>query len=176
MIVRDTLREVLRLYRLRLAGTHGVSHWGRVMENGRRLAATSGADLDVVELFAVLHDACRFDDDVDRDHGRRAAVLASELRGRTFDLGDRRFALLRAALAGHVDGLTSSNATVGTCWDADRLDIGRVGTDPIPRYMSTEAGRDARVIAWATERALDRHVPGLVLGEWGIDLSVRSRT
>ena len=30
---------------------------------------------------------------------------------------------------------------VGTCWDADRLDIGRVGIVPHERYMSTAAGR-----------------------------------
>lgn len=170
MKVRDVLREVLRLYRLRLAGTHGVSHWGRVMENGRRLAASTGADVDVVELFAVLHDACRFDEDVDRDHGRRAARLAAGLRGRVFELDDRRFEHLYEALAGHVDGRTSPDVTVGTCWDADRLDIGRVGMDPIPRYLSTEAARDDATIAWATERANDCVVPPLVLEEWAIDL------
>ncbi len=170
MNVRDALREVLRLYRLRLAGTHGVSHWGRVMENGRRLAAGTGADLDVVKLFAVLHDACRFDEDADLDHGRRAAHLAIELRGHAFDLDDRRFALLHAALAGHVDGRTSHDVTVGTCWDADRLDIGRVGMAPIPRYLSTDAARDGAVIAWADARATGGCVPDLVFDEWGIDL------
>jgi uncharacterized protein len=170
MNVSDVLREVLRVYRLRLGGTHGVSHWGRVMENGRRLAARTGADLEVVELFAVLHDARRFDEDVDRDHGRRAARLATELRGRAFELDDGRFGLLHAALAGHVDGMTSSDATVGTCWDADRLDIGRVGSDPIPYYLSTEAARDSGTIAWANARAIERLVPALVVEEWGIDL------
>jgi len=31
---------------------------------------------------------------------------------------------------------------IGTCWNADRLDIGRVGMPPSAQYMSTVAGKD----------------------------------
>ena len=41
----------------------------------------------------------------------------------------------------HTGGRTSDDPTTGTCWDADRLDIGRVGIIPHQRYMSTEPAR-----------------------------------
>ena len=36
---------------------------------------------------------------------------------------------------------TTDDPTIGTCWDADRLDIGRVGIIPHERFMSTAAGK-----------------------------------
>jgi uncharacterized protein len=37
------------------------------------------------------------------------------------------------------------NITIGTCWDADRLDIGRVGIQPNEEFMTNpEAKRIAR--------------------------------
>jgi hypothetical protein len=33
------------------------------------------------------------------------------------------------------------NPTIGCCWDADRLDLSRVGIEPDTELMSTDAGR-----------------------------------
>jgi uncharacterized protein len=63
------VKTVLDRYRLDAGGVHGIRHWGRVLENGRRLALLTGADLRVVELFAIFHDACRWHDALDHDHG-----------------------------------------------------------------------------------------------------------
>ena len=35
----------------------------------------------------------------------------------------------------------SEDPTVGVCYDADRLDLGRVGILPNAKYMNTEEGR-----------------------------------
>lgn len=40
-------------------GYHGKDHWLRALENGRELAAATGANLRVIELFAALHDSER---------------------------------------------------------------------------------------------------------------------
>ena len=45
--------------------------------------------------------------------------------------------------AEHADGTVSSDPTVGACWDADRLDLPRVGITPRPELFSTEAARNA---------------------------------
>ncbi|MDF1798749.1 MAG: hypothetical protein P1V81_06200 [Planctomycetota bacterium] len=141
-------------------GIHGVAHWARVAANGRRLAGTTGADLGVVELFAWLHDSCRHDDGRDPDHGPRAVDFARELRGEFFDLEEARFELLAAACELHTRGQTEAEVTIATCWDADRLDLGRVGTVPDPRYLCTPPGRDPDVIQWALARSLAGHEPG----------------
>jgi uncharacterized protein len=58
-----------------------------------------------------------------------------------FTLEPHRLALLEHAIRHHTAGRTSVDPTIGTCWDADRLDLGRVGMQPHQRYMSTRAAR-----------------------------------
>ena len=47
---------------------HGEDHWMRVLYNGRMLARETGANLNVVELFAIIHDCQRDNDDYDLEH------------------------------------------------------------------------------------------------------------
>ncbi len=167
----DIVAAVLRGYRLPLEGLHGVAHWGRVLENGLRLAEQTEADVEVVSLFAVLHDARRLNEGHDPDHGARGAQLARRLRGTVFELPDQPFERLCRACEGHTHERTHPDLTIQTCWDADRLDLGRVGIEPEPDRLCTEAARHPEMIRWADRRACRNFVPDFVLMAWGIDLA-----
>jgi len=133
--------EVINNYKLDLDGIHGVDHWSRVLNN----AIFYGGhikDKQVLKLFALLHDSCRRNDDKDISHGARAAKYASDLRGKFFDLSDDDFMALHYAISCHNDGKTTKNPIVGLCWDADRLDLGRVYIKPHPKYISTDHIKD----------------------------------
>lgn len=121
---------------------HGPDHWRRVERNGLLLATRTGADIAVVRLFALFHDSRRENDGWDDGHGARGAEYAASLRGTVFHLADDRFELLHYACVWHTDGEHHADPTIGTCWDADRLDLGRVGIIPDPAFMSTEFGRE----------------------------------
>ncbi len=164
------LHTALEDYALPWGGFHGVAHWARVLENGLRLAAETGARIEVVQLFAVLHDCRRINENWDPDHGPRAAEFARTIRGRLFELTDADFALLHRACAGHTHERTHPDVTIQTCWDADRLDLGRVGITPDPRYLCTPAAKRPETISWADGRASPGVVPALVRDEWGLDL------
>jgi len=167
MVSKALLDAIIAQCTLPLRGAHGVFHWARVLENGRLLASLTGARPVVVELFAILHDAKRQNERRDPDHGRRAAVYARSLGDRLgLDEGD--LDLLALACAGHVDGLTEGDVTVQTCWDADRLDIGRVGIRLDPRYLCTTAARDRMLRQEAVARSVGGYVPEWVRDEWGI--------
>jgi uncharacterized protein len=140
-------------HRLGHRGFHGEDHWLRVLLNGRLLAAETGANLRVVELFALIHDSCRENENDDPFHGHRAAAYARDLRGTWFDATDAEMELLTLACTLHSDGHTDGDITVQTCWDADRLDLGRVGIRPSARYLCTEAARRGDVIAAAYRRS-----------------------
>lgn len=135
-----------------LASTlHGPRHWRAVARVGIELAPrVPGADLEVVVLFALLHDAQRWTDGHDPEHGARAAALARTLHERgVLDLAPARLALLRHACTPHADGGTSGDPTVGVCWDADRLNLWRVGVTPARRLLSTTAARDPSLLDWS---------------------------
>lgn len=140
----EKLIEVIKAqYKLDWEGTHGIHHWKRVEENGLKIAEMTGANRKVVSLFAYLHDARREDEWEDKGHGLRGARFAASLWGHHFDLTAREFDALYYAIEMHSDGLLSdSDITVMTCWDADRLDLGRVGIKPDPRYLCTGEGRN----------------------------------
>lgn len=105
-----------------------------------------------VLLFAVTHDACRISDDEDPEHGRRAARSLGLLLGeRAFELGPRRRRLLVEACTHHADGLTTTDPTIGACWDADRLCLWRGDMAPCPGLMSTAPGKSAEFIHWAQD-------------------------
>ncbi|WP_145221608.1 HD domain-containing protein [Gimesia alba] len=117
---------------------HGFDHWMRVLRNGRVLALHTGADPVIVELFALFHDSCRWSDGYDTGHGARGAALAKELHGDLFELDDDNFERLHYACTWHQEQDFCDDPTIGTCWDADRLDLVRVGILPDPRLLNTE--------------------------------------
>ncbi|MDB6067679.1 MAG: hypothetical protein JWR26_3887 [Pedosphaera sp.] len=121
---------------------HGPAHWKRVETNGLILAERTGADVNVVRLFALFHDSRRENDLVDDGHGARGAEFAKKLRGTFFDMDDAAFNLLHYACTWHTDQQLSDDVTIGTCWDADRLDLGRVGIIPRESFMSTSFGKE----------------------------------
>jgi uncharacterized protein len=133
-------------FQLPKTSIHGPDHWQRVRENGLGLAAETGANKRFVELFAVLHDARRRSDGHDPKHGQHAALLAEAWRPKYFpDLDKSLLGWLTLAIKWHASGCirrgaSRSDILVGTCWDADRLDLVRAGIKPDPRKMSTAAG------------------------------------
>jgi len=151
--LKQVRRLALNQYSLEWSGIHGVSHWQRVQENGLKLADTNGADLDIVTLFALLHDCCRQNDGRDIDHGPRAAEFVETLIGRQIQGDSQLLELLLTAIRDHTRVIHTDDMTVGTCWDADRLDIGRIGRMPDKRFFNTDAARDDALIGWAYRRS-----------------------
>ncbi len=174
MIPDELLHTILNQYRLPWNGVHGLSHWARVLENGRLLAEKMGARLEVVELFAVLHDSKRPHEGIDYTHGRLGAEYATTLRGKLFQLSNNDFDLLYQACLDHTNGKIDGDVTLQVCWDADRLDLGRVGIRPDPKRLCTTAARFPETIAWGIKRSHDRTVPALVFEEWGLRLDGNS--
>ena len=160
------MRVILSGYALPIRGYHGIVHWARVLENGRRIAHANGADHEVVKLFAIFHDSRRINEDDDEGHGLRGAELAQSLRGSLVHLDDERFDRLFEACRLHTEGLTTNEPTLQACWDADRLDLGRVGITPSPERLCTDTARS--LLGWADERAVSNHEPVDVLSSWGI--------
>jgi uncharacterized protein len=68
-------------------------------------------------------------------------------------LPDAEFTLLHQAIRDHELGMTKGDVTVITCWDADRLDLGRVDIRPEPRYLCTDVAKEQATIEWAYKRS-----------------------
>ena len=154
LITQKLIRFAKREFQLDWHGIHGAPHWSRVRHNGLILAELTGANSRVIEYFAFIHDMGRENDSHDPEHGYRAASIAQKIAGDLIEVTDQELALLMEACSGHSDGHLMADVTVMTCWDADRLDLGRVGIKPDPHRLCNEPARDSRLIEAAYARSL----------------------
>lgn len=116
---------------------HGHHHWERVAHFGKLIAQnTPGVDAQVVLHFAYFHDCQRGNDGSDPQHGPRAAEYIESIRD-LIPLDDAQFEKLQVALREHTRTIHHPDPTIGACFDADRLDLGRVGQTPQPKYLNT---------------------------------------
>ena len=77
----------------------------------------------------------------DLEHGVRAADMIPTIRNTILkDFTDEEVALLEKACRYHTTEHHTGIPTVDVCFDADRLDLGRVGIVPNPKRMATEQG------------------------------------
>ena len=143
--------ELFDDYSLPLNGLHGARHWRRVDRFARLLALYTEADVEVVRRFALFHDSQRYNDEIDAGHGQRAADRARQFCAD--ELSGTQMHLLYLACAGHDSGMTSEDPTIGTCWDADRLDIDRLDKLPWVSLMSTPLG--AKIAGLPREQRLE---------------------
>jgi uncharacterized protein len=124
---------------------HGPKHWKHVAETGLTIAREFNGlktkyyvDPTIVFLFALFHDCNRVNDHTDPDHGARGGNLAERLRGSFFDLPNYEMGILVFACEEHTDIRETSDPTTGACWDADRLNLPRVGVECDPYYLHHE--------------------------------------
>jgi len=153
--MKPNIRKLWQLltgrFRLGDWSLHGPAHWKRVESAGLELVEAMHADQQAgvlaVRLFAVFHDAERQNETFDPAHGAGGAALVEQMHGEHFELSPDRLSLLMFACRHHHEGMISKDPTIGACWDADRLNLPRVGIRPVSRLMSTAEGRrraDAR--------------------------------
>ena len=135
---------------------HGEQHWRGVAVAGAALAEATGADPDVLFLFALFHDSQRENDYTDPQHGLRGANLALEVLPRYGILEDDALKVLWEACEQHTRALPTTDLTLGACWDSDRLNLWRVDTIPEERFLSTDEAK--RRIHWA-EDLHERNTP-----------------
>jgi len=156
------VREILQGFELNHKGIHGTAHWMRVRANGLKLGSLNGANMKVVQLFAIFHDSRRLNDGRDPQHGKRGAALAYDFwKSGKISLSGSEFRLLEQACCDHTHGGNRpGDVTVATCWDSDRLDLERVGITPNPRYLCTDEARHPDMLGWAINRSVvwvERH-------------------
>jgi len=105
------------------------------------IARHTGANILLVELFALFHDSCRLNDGDDYDHGKRAAKYLKSRKYEILDIPESFFEYLLEAISDHTNVKSTKNIHIATCWDADRLDLVRLGITPKIEFMNTDIGK-----------------------------------
>ncbi len=149
---------------------HGVAHWSRVHRYGLLLAEslrlTETQKLAIV-LFAWTHDMARINDGGGNQHSIDGAEYVRHITDTLFsDFPDPVLHVVQNAIRYHSDGMNAEEALyelpilqesewsreqllniIGCCWDADRLDLLRLGMMPLDHKMSTPYWKDVLPLA-----------------------------
>ena len=161
MIDFAALQDFVYSNRIVDSNIHGLAHWRQVEFNGLLIAPITGADVTVVRLFALFHDCKREDDGYDGEHGPRGAAFAKQcFEDGLLDITQEQFDKLYHACFYHTKERQSDDATINTCYDADRLDLGRVGMYLNPEKMATAPG------AKIARKSLQAKVSVYEMREW----------
>ncbi|MCQ2099509.1 uncharacterized protein SAMN05720766_104159 [Fibrobacter sp. UWH9] len=161
MIDFAALQEFVYEDRVYDSNIHGLAHWRQVEFNGLLLAKKTKADVTVVRLFALFHDSKRESDGYDSKHGGRGAEFALKCREeKLFEITDEQFEKLYHACKHHTTERSSGDPTIDTCYDADRLDLGRVDFLLDPQKMATSAG------ALIATKSRKENVPTQKMRDW----------
>ena len=156
-----TLQNHVLSHRIIESELHGIEHWKQVERNGLLLATETGADVTIVRLFALFHDSKRAYDGFDKEHGPRGAEFAKTcFEEHRLDIKQEQFDKLYHACKFHTTEPRSGDATIDTCYDADRLDLGREGMTLNPKKMATMPG--ARI----AHKSLQANVDVYEMREW----------
>jgi uncharacterized protein len=162
------LQDYILSHRLFESEWHGLTHWKQVEFNGLLLATETRADTVVVRLFALFHDSKRANDGPDIVHGARGAEFAKEcFEEHRLGITQEQFDKLYHACKFHTTEHHSGDATIDTCYDADRLDLGRAGIALDPKKMATALG--ARI----AQKALEERAEPEAMREWLAEYSNR---
>jgi uncharacterized protein len=167
------LHAILEEYVLSWDGDHGIAHWSRVLENGLRLAEETGANIEVVQLSAILHDSERVNEGGDPDHGPRAAAFALDLRGCCSTCLITSSGSCTIPVPGTITNeLIPMSRSRPAGMPTGSILVG--SASPRTRAASTDAAKHPDILKWADGRASFGVIPEFVRTAWGIDLG-RSR-
>ena len=140
-INKELVNQLQRESKLFHSPIHGFKHWRTVEKNGLYLSQFNDGDPAVISHFAYFHDCMRGNEQRDDGHGIRGGKYALKNRD-LLDLDDDQLNILYKACAGHTGGRNPSNDTIACCWEADRLDLRRVGIEPNLQWFYSDAAID----------------------------------
>jgi uncharacterized protein len=158
LLSQELIEAIRENFALRWNGVHGIHHWIRVREAAIFLARESGGNPGVAELFAFLHDSCRRSDGCDNGHGERAANFIARLPLEEV-LSPNEIGMLQFACRHHTRQRYHDDPTIRCCWDADRLDIERVGLVIDTGCLNSATARNAGTIAMFRSRHRELFLP-----------------
>lgn len=160
IIPKDVLFEIMDDFLLELGedSIHGIFHWGRVIENGLHISKYNNANKKIIITFGFFHDVKRYINGNDPLHGIRGGNYLREFKG-LINLTDEELETTAMACEGHTLYIHDNDLNTGTCWDADRLDLGRDNIYPDINRLNNHFKEMPQLIEEGYHRGKEKKLP-----------------
>ena len=144
----EAIREEVKEFMTGLPPTHDWMHVERVLQNALHIAKAEGADLEIVELAAILHDIARNKDAADVEggtccHAIEGAKMAEEILKR-YNYPDDKIKKICHCVRAHRfrDETAPETIEAKVIYDADKLDVlGAIGVSRAYSYAGEHKQR-----------------------------------
>lgn len=135
----EVIDMCLKFYTMRI-GIHGESHIRNVVKLAKRISRRECPQYtnDVI-VGAALHDVGRRDDFGGNEHAVRGSRIAKGVIKSYWP--NLHADKIVEAIKYHTGGLTTSDPLIGSIWDADRLDLVRLGKRIDISLLSTKTAK-----------------------------------
>lgn len=155
VIPKHIIKKIFLDFDLHLTqSNHGIYHWARVIQNGRLIAEQNKANINILIAFAFFHDCQRMNEESDPEHGLRGGTYMLQFE-KDLHLTKEEISKVFEACEGHTDILFHHDKDISTCWDADRLDLMRVGIYPNPDKLNNEEAKNSGLISYLSKIAFN---------------------
>lgn len=121
---------------------HGQNHWQDVANIAGAIAQRENTDVFGAQVFGLVHDCCRENDNDDPQHGPRAAHWITNSPKIIRLIGPETAQRVAKACEIHTLPITTQDPFCGACLDADRITLHRVGFNPKLKWFSTQTGKE----------------------------------
>lgn len=165
VIPKKILIEVIESFYLQLFnGVHGIDHWTRVLQNGIILCDKNpNLNKNIIIAFSFFHDVGRTREDDEPIHGYNGGRRLLKYKYK-INLTKEEIDKCYEACVDHTHTRHHKDPQIAACWDADRLDLYRVGVMPDVDYLNLEESKEEDIIKEAATRSWDKRP------DWVIDL------
>jgi len=138
--IRIDFNKALAVVKRNIAGIncqHGLAHILRASTFAKIMAITMCPQyINEIIIGIMLHDIDRKNDSFDLSHPKRSADKAKQLIKKYWP--GLAMNKIIYAIENHHKGQVSNDPIIGIIWDADRLDLVRLGIDIDKRLLSTK--------------------------------------
>ncbi len=154
IIPKKILKEIIDNFYLDLDnGVHGIDHWTRVLINGIQLSERNkNINKNIIIAFAFFHDIKRTVEDKEPEHGYNGGRYLLKYKYK-INLTKEELNTCYEACVDHTNVKNHTDINIGACWDADRLDLYRVGVMPDLDYLNLEESKNKELIKETTARS-----------------------
>ena len=124
-------------------GLDGLSHINHVLKIGEELSKYYNNDIqyDII-LGCLLHDIGRGYEVDNQTHGDAGKIIANKILNEYYDGSGFDFEKILYAIKNHDKGMITTDITIGTIWDADRLSLYRFKNRVVDtELLSTESAK-----------------------------------
>lgn len=165
IIPKKIIMEIFKDYNIKTRDSlHDLYHALRVIENGFIISDFNKSNRTIIVIYSIFHDIYSWKCSDRIKASEESANLIIKYRDH-INATDEEINKAFTACLNVYKSKKSDDLDIGSCYDADMLDLIRKNIYPEQKEMNTKIGKNSSIIVLCNKKALNNTFP-----DWSIEL------